>query len=182
MVKKPIQDLGEEHGGIMLMLDIMGKVATKLKNGENVKKEHLNKIVEFLRNFADKCHHGKEEKILFPELAKKPLNKKLINMLLGEHKAGRDYIRGIAESLKKYKAGNPYAIHIAINAEGYIQLLTEHIRKENTILFPIAIKELPEKLQKEIEERFEKLERDVIGVGKNKEYYGWIKGLKQIYQ
>ena len=180
-MKKPTQDLYEEHGGIILMLKIMGKIAEKLKKGEEVKKEHLSRIVEFLRNFADKCHHGKEEGILFPELVKKSTNVKLVNELLGEHKTGRDYIHGIAVSLEKYKAGNPDAIHIAVNSKGYIQLLTEHIKKENEILFPIAEKELSKELQEDIEKRFEKLERDVIGIGKHEEYHGWLKELKEFY-
>lgn len=180
-MKNPTKDLIEEHGGIILMLKIMVKVADRLKKGEEINKDHLKKIVEFLRNFVDKCHHGKEEGILFPELTQNTSNKKLVNELLGEHKTGRDYIRGITESLQDCKAGNPDAFHIAVNAEGYIKLLTEHIRKENTILFPIADKEISEKLQEEIEERFEKLEHDIIGEGKHEEYHGWLKELKNIY-
>ena len=119
-MKKPTLDLYEEHGGIVLMLKIMEKVADKLLNKEEVNKDHLNKILEFLRNFADKCHHGKEEDILFPQLLKEPANVALINELLGEHKTGRDYIRGIAESIESYKPGNPDSYHIAFNAKGYI--------------------------------------------------------------
>lgn len=181
MFKKPTKDLGEEHGGIMLMLKIMEKVAKKLQKGEEIRKNHLNKIVEFLKNFADRCHHGKEEDILFPQLAKKSSNKKLINELLGEHKTGRDFIRGIAESIGQYKPGNSDAIHIAININGYTKLLTEHIRKESIKLFPIADKQLSGKLQEEIEEKFEKLEREVIGVGQHEEYHGWLKELNIIY-
>ena len=180
MVKRPIQDLSEEHGAIMLMLKIMEKVAKKLKRGEDVDKYHLKKIVEFLKNFADRCHHGKEEGILFPELVKKAANRIIVNELLGEHKTGRDFIRGMAESLVGYKPGNPDAIHIAVNAQGYIQLLTEHIRKEN-ILFTRVDKQLSKKLQGKIEERFENLERDVIGIGKHEEYHGWLKKFKEIY-
>ena len=139
-MEKPTQDLFEEHGGIILMLKIMGKVAERLKKGEEVKREHLNKIVEFLRNFADKCHHGKEEGILFPEIAKNKFNVQMIYEFLGEHKSGRDYIRGIAEGLKDYETGNPEAYHIAKNMTGYIQLLNHHIQEENTKLFPTAEK------------------------------------------
>ena len=146
MQKRPVQDLKEEHGGIIVMLNIMKKVATKLKNREEVKKEHLEKIVEFLRNFADKCHHGKEESILFPEVVKNVSNLVLVNELLGEHKTGRDYIRGIDESLKYYDMGNPDAYHIATNMEGYILLLTQHIKKESKLLFPIVDKQIPDKL------------------------------------
>jgi hemerythrin-like domain-containing protein len=180
-MSKPTQDLIKEHGGIMLMLSIMGKVADSLRQGQEVKREHLEKIVEFLKNFADKCHHGKEESILFPELTKNIANQKLINDFLGEHKSGRDYIRGIAESLPQYAPGNPDAIHIATNADGYIRLLTEHIKKENTVLFPIADKELSEEMQTELFKKFETLEHDVIGEGKHEEYHGWLKELESEY-
>ena len=181
MQKKPVQDLKDEHVGIIVMLDVMKKVAKRLKDREEVKKEHLEKITEFLQNFADKCHHGKEEGILFPEVAKNVSNLFMVNELLGEHKTGRDYIRGIAESLKYYDTGSPDAYHIATNMEGYIYLLTEHIKKESESLFPIVDKQISDKVQFEIEERFETLERDVIGEGKHEEYHGWLKELKKVY-
>jgi hemerythrin-like domain-containing protein len=181
MQKRPVQDLEDEHGGIIIMLGVMKIVAKRLKDREEVKKEHLEKIVEFLSNFADKCHHGKEEGILFPEVVKVVSNLFMVNELLGEHKAGRDYIKGIAESLKYYNTGNPDAYHIATNIEGYISLLIEHIRKENKLLFPIADKQIPDNVQLMIEEKFEILERDVIGEGKHEEYHGWLKDLKKIY-
>lgn len=181
LTKKPTGDLIEEHDGIGLMLRIMEKVAGKLKAGKEVDKRHLSKVVEFLKNFADKCHHGKEEGILFPELLKNSGNEKLINELSGEHKTGRDFIRGIAESLERYQKGNPDAFHIAVNALGYSQLLTEHIKKENTILFPAADKELSDELQAEISEKFEKLEVEVIGAGKHEEYHHWLEELSGIY-
>jgi hemerythrin-like domain-containing protein len=179
-MKKPTQDLSEEHGSILLMLKIMEEIAKRLKNGDNINKEHLQRVVEFVRNFADKCHHGKEEGILFPELVKNISNQKIINELLGEHKTGRDYIKGIAESLEQYAPGNPDATHIALNAEGYIRLLMEHIRKEAS-LFLTADKELSEELQIEIEEKFEKLEEEVIGAGKHGEYHVWLKELENVY-
>jgi len=118
---------------------------------------------------------------LFPEVIKNISNLYLINELLGEHKTGRDYIHGIAQSLKYYDTGSPDAYHIATNMEGYVYLLTEHIKKESKSLFPIVDKQIPDEIQREIEERFEKLERDVIGEGKHEEYHTWLKDLKKIY-
>jgi hemerythrin-like domain-containing protein len=66
MQKNPVQDLRNEHSAISIMLGVMKKVAIRLKNREEVKKEHLDKIVDFLINFADKCHHGKEESFNTP--------------------------------------------------------------------------------------------------------------------
>lgn len=180
-MKKPTIDLEEEHGGIMLMLKIIEKISGMLEEGKDVNKEHLNKIVDFLRNFTDKCHHGKEEDILFPEMVSHGSNLPLINELLGEHKAGRDYIRGIGESLDSFRAGNPNAFHISVNMRGYVSLLTNHIQKENTVLFPLAEKELSQELQAKIEESFETLEREVIGAGKHEEYHALLKELKDIY-
>lgn len=179
-MKKPIQDLIEEHGGIILMLKIMAKVAEKLRQGEGIDRRQLKKIVEFLRNFADKCHHGKEEGILFPELAKNESNRIIINELLGEHKTGRDYIRGISESIDGFQPGSPDAIHIAVNSEAYAGLLTEHIKKEH-IFFETADKELSDDLQESIQKRFDKLEEEVIGEGKHEEYHGWLKELHQVF-
>jgi hemerythrin-like domain-containing protein len=105
----------------------------------------------------------------------------MVNELIGEHKTGRDYIQGIAESLKYYKTGNSDAYHIAVNMEGFVLLLLEHIKKESKLLFPIVDKQIPDDVQVLIEEKFEILERDVIGEGKHEEYRGWIKDLKKIY-
>lgn len=181
MLNRPIEDLKNEHGGILVMLDIMKIVAKRLKDRGDVQKEHLEKIAEFLSNFADRCHHGKEEDILFPEVIKDISNLFMVNELLGEHKSGRDYIHGIIESIKYYKTGNPDAFHIAVNMEGYIYLLREHIRKESISLFPIAERQIPDDVQSLMEKKFEALERDVIGEDKHEEYRGWLKELKKIY-
>ena len=180
-MEKPTLDLVNEHSGIMLMLQIMNRVSRRLLAGENVDKDDLEKIVEFLRNFADKCHHGKEEGILFPELINDESSTALTTQLLGEHKSGRDLIKGMVESLPAYAPGNSDAIHIGVNANEYISLLTQHIEKENVTLFPLADQTLTESKQKEILERFEALERDVIGAGKHEEYHGWLKELKGKY-
>lgn len=181
LMRNSTEDLIDEHGGIELMSRIMKKMAEKLQAGEEVDKVHLIKVIEFLKNFVDKCHHGKEEGILFPELFKNSANKVLVNELLGEHKTGRDFIRGIADSLENYQKGNPDAFHVAVNFLDYSQLLEEHMKKENTILFPVADKELSVELQVEISERFEKLEVEVIGVGKHEEYHHWLEELSGTY-
>ena len=174
-------DLIEEHGGIMLMLSIMKKVAEKLKAGEEVSKEHIDKILEFLVNFADKCHHGKEEDMLFPEMIKNHANQGLVAELLDEHQTARVYIKSIADSLKNYEPGNSDVGNIAVNMEKYIELLTEHVRKENNQLFPIANKEFSPETQEQMAENFENFEHDVIGGGKHEEYHGWLEELKKAY-
>lgn len=180
-MKTPVQDLTSEHDAVRVMLQILAKVADKLRSGENVKVEHLQKILEFLQNFVDKCHHGKEENILFPALiADDKFNATIISELLGEHKTGRDLIRGFAESLSDYKQSNEHAYHIAVNFESYIRLLTEHINKENTLILPLADK-LPAEQQTTIEEKFEDAETNIIGSDKHVEYHHWLIELQNLY-
>lgn len=177
---KPAEDLIAEHRGILLMLKVMEKIAGRMKRGETLDEEHLRKMVEFLRNFVDKCHHGKEEGILFPEIAKTAAHVGTVNELLGEHMTGRDLIGGIVASLLAYAPGNPDAFHIAVNCEEYVRLLARHIEKETPLLVA-ADTELADAAQDEIGRRFDALERDVIGEGKHEEYHGWLKEFKAAY-
>lgn len=66
--QKPTEYLTEEHEAIKKMLKIVDKVSLKLESGEEVSPDHLEKIVYFIRGFADKCHYAKEEDLLFPAM------------------------------------------------------------------------------------------------------------------
>jgi len=174
MQKNPIQNLRDEHGAISIILSVMKKVATRLKNSEEVKKEHLGKIVEFLINFADKCHHGKEENVLFP-LFNEPGKSAsaTIASFLEDHERGRAFVRALAEAVAKKDTKN-----IIKNARGYAGLLPKHIKKENEI-FPKWIGPLSDEAKEELFEKFEKIEEEVIGLGKHHEYIRNIEGLKK---
>lgn len=65
---RPTEELVTEHNAIKRMLDILERVSRRLEIGETVDAEHLERIVDFIRGFADRCHHGKEEDLLFPEM------------------------------------------------------------------------------------------------------------------
>jgi len=177
----PVQDLQIEHVGIVNMLHVMEKISAQLRQGQEIPRAHLEKVAEFIKNFADRCHHGKEEGILFPAMAQNTANRPLINELLGEHQTGRDYMRGIVDSIPRAGAGTPDAFHIAVNLEGYVSLLTRHIRTESVALFPLVETQFTEPELHQMEERFEELENNVIGVGRHAEYHGWIAELSKIY-
>jgi hemerythrin-like domain-containing protein len=65
-----IEQLKKEHAVIERMLAILETVCLRLQAGELVDPAHVGQIVEFFRGFADECHHGKEEAVLFPALEK----------------------------------------------------------------------------------------------------------------
>ncbi len=181
---KATEQLRNEHEGIKLMMRILEKLCGKLDAGEAVDPEHLEKITEFLRVFADKCHHGKEEDLLFPamEAAGIPREGGPIGVMLLEHDKGRGYIMGMADAVAKYKRGdNKAAPVIASNARNYISLLTQHIEKENRVLFPMADAHLSEERQESMFEEFEKIEVEKIGVGKHEEFHRLLDDLAETY-
>ena len=102
--------------------------------------------------------------------------------MLKEHEIGRSYVRNMSEAAEKYKTGEPmYSSQFADNAEKYIELLTQHIDKEDNILYPIADMQLSEEKQSELIEKFDELEQERIGIGKNEELHDLLHHLEDRY-
>ena len=178
------EQLQDEHQGIKVGLKILMKFSEKLDSGEEVSARHLEQILDFIKNFADRCHHAKEEKILLAEreLWGGPRDGGPIGVMLAEHDLGRGYVKEMSESLARYSKGQKDAAReLAKNARDYINLLTEHIEKEDNILYPIADMHLDENQQKKLLKEFERIEREEIGEGKHEEYHCLLHALRDIY-
>jgi hemerythrin-like domain-containing protein len=177
---KATEDLKQEHEGILLMLNIMEQISAM----NELNTVHLAQIIDFIKTFADKCHHGKEEDLLFPKLIEKGIDKENgpIGVMLFEHEQGRKYIQELSNSFENYKNGDKSAIvGIKDNMNKYINLLRNHISKENNMLFNMADKVLSVEEQDNLFEEFEKIEIERIGVGKHEEYHQLLKLLKKEY-
>ncbi len=160
--------LRHEHEAILKMLDVTEKVANRLQRGEAVRQEVLANLQEFFRLFADQCHHGKEEDLLFPLLEQKgvPRAGGPIGVLLDEHEEGRSLIRQMRDAAEAAKSGVTGAgSRWAGAARRYAGLLRGHIEKENNVLFMMAERVLSPREQEQLAEDFEKLEVDKMGVG-----------------
>jgi len=181
---KATQQLKDEHEGIKLMLNIMEKISRDLADGKKLNYDHYGKIIEFLQGFADRCHHAKEEVVLFPALEKHGIQNEdgPIGVMLNEHRNGRELVIILDMAFKELKSGNKPAINSIISSSNdYIQLLRNHIEKENYVLFSLADKVLSVEEQSEIAEQFEKIETEKIGIGKHEAYHHLLKELKNIY-
>lgn len=181
---KAIQQLKDDHEGIKLMLTIMEKISCNLEADEELNIDQYEKIIDFLKGFVDKCHHGKEEEILFPALEKHGIQNEggPIGMMLKEHRAGRKNVEEISKAFDEFKKGNKQAIKSIITSSmNYIQLLRNHIEKESNVLFAMADQVLNEEEQSALFEAFERLEVEKTGEGKHEEYHHLLKELKQKY-
>lgn len=181
---KPTQVLIDEHSGIMVILKVLEKINSDIESGKEMNTQHLDEIIEFFKIFVDQCHHSKEEVYLFPavESIGYEADGDLIKELLEEHKMGRETVVKIKNDLNKYKNGEKDKLKEIKKSTGkYITLLTDHIKKENTIFFPRADSLLSGDEQREMIEEFNEIETDVIGIGRHEEFHMMIEELKKIY-
>jgi hemerythrin-like domain-containing protein len=163
----PTQVLMAEHELILEALDALEQRVAAIREGTPPDRAYMEKAVTFLREFADTCHHGKEENLLFTRMAERgfPTRSGPIAVMLSEHEAGRAYIRGIADGAATLATDPAAADRIAQNARGYIDLLRAHIGKENTVLFPMADRALTPEDQAHLAKEFERFEAEKTGAG-----------------
>ena len=160
--------LRHEHEAILRMLDVADEVSRRVERGVPVAPEAFSGLVEFFRLFADKCHHGKEEDLLFPALEGKGLPREggPVGVMLIEHDQGRAYMKEMAAVAEAIVKGNADAVRRWVAAaRGYSDLLRAHIQKENNILFVMAERILSDDEQAELARGFERIEIDKMGAG-----------------
>jgi hemerythrin-like domain-containing protein len=160
--------LRQEHDAILRMLDVAEESARRLQHGEAVPRDVLNGLLEFLQLFADRCHHGKEEDLLFPLLEKKGLTLEggPIGVMLHEHDLGRDLVAQMTRAAAAYNTGDKLAgRRWAEPTLQYAALLREHIHKENNILFVMAERLLTPSEQQELTLAFATVETEKMGAG-----------------
>ena len=181
---KPTDILIKEHDAIMIMLNILEKVCLRLDAGERVKDTDLENIVELFKIFADKCHHGKEEDILFPALEEYgiPNEGGPIGVMLSEHIAGRDNVKEMNDAIPGIRDGIEAAsIEFVSYARNYVALLTEHIDKENNILFKMADIRIPEERQQSLLMDFERADEEKFGSGVHEKFPKLLEELSGVY-
>jgi hemerythrin-like domain-containing protein len=181
---KATDQLRDEHKGVLLMLTILEKVSTKLVLEGSLDNEHFEGMLEFFSVFVDRCHHGKEEDLLFPayEAAGIPNKNGPIGAMLAEHVEGRGYVKGMVEAFNGFKKGEHYSgTRIVEYATKYISLLRQHIDKEDTVLYPMGDAKLSERKNKELLAGFDTIENERVGAGKHEQFHAMIDQLRNIY-
>ena len=180
-----INELLSEHEAVRLTLKILKKIAQRIdETGKISDTEHVEQLFEFFSTFVDRCHHGKEEELLFPALEQVGISREggPVGVMLKEHQQGRDLVAKMKNDLSRYRdGGDNAALNFKKHADAYIALLDFHIEKENNVLFPMAIKHLPENMLVEMKNGFDKIESEKIGVGKHEDFHQMLDALKRIY-
>src|ERR1035437_4192043 len=167
-----VEMLEAEHRVIQKMVAGMSVLADQLEGGEPVDVSLLESIVAFLRRFADRLHHGKEESFLFPALIRRgvPSHGCPIGGLTMEHQKGRVMVGELADAVRGYAAGEPpVRENLVRSLRALVAFYPNHIWKEDYLLFPLAGKVLTPEDQQELMDQFDTVERE-LGLDVHEEF------------
>ncbi|MFW9896440.1 MAG: hemerythrin domain-containing protein [Candidatus Thorarchaeota archaeon] len=135
----PIGPLMIEHRLIEKMMQFMEEEIGKMKKHNKANPLFIDTAVDFIRMYADKTHHGKEEDILFRDLEKKalsPNHTKIMNELIEEHIWARSKVGKLVEAKNQYVKGNVKVLDEIIGLMNeLVEFYPKHINKEDKHFF-----------------------------------------------
>jgi hemerythrin-like domain-containing protein len=181
---KPTEILKDEHRIIEQVLQALEGIATLAGKESKLAREDAASAIDFIRNFADKLHHAKEEDLLFTEMEAVgfPREGGPIAVMLHEHDFGRGCVRKMADALDAAGSGDAGAIEIFCqNAGAFTGMLRAHIQKEDNILYPMADDAFDDATQAELLSAFAEAEAGLGGDAVRDKYIESAKQLQARY-
>jgi hemerythrin-like domain-containing protein len=176
----------EEHQYILRMLEVVRKACYGVLKGEAICYEDFELMIDFIRNYADAHHHGKEEKLLFNEMVTHlgPLGNKLVTHgMLVEHDSGRLFIQELSAALERVKEGDEMSkLDVIANAISYTHLLKRHIEKEDTVIYTFAQRQLSSDIIEKVNQETVAFEEDAQKKGIQTHYQDLLETLERKYQ
>lgn len=163
----PVDVLSQEHQTITSVLEVMAHEARQLHDGAAVRGAFWSPVLDFLEHYADRCHHAKEEQLLFVEMERAglPRDHGPTACMRAEHESGRAARQQMLAALQANSGRQ-----LAIAADGYTLLLREHIEKEDQVLFPLAKSMLDAAAVQRLASGFARVERADMGEGAHGRY------------
>lgn len=170
---KATEILMSEHRVIERVIAALEAAANRLADDQAVRPGFFIDAADFIKGFADGCHHRKEEGVLFTTMSDYgvPVQGGPIGVMLADHEQGRVYTRGMRQAAEAVEAGDTAARSaVIVNARGYASLLRNHILKEDHVLFQLADQVIPVDQQETVYEGFETVEHEETGEGVHEKY------------
>jgi hemerythrin-like domain-containing protein len=150
----------------MRMISLIAREAASIEKNNVVNQSFIRSVVDFIRSYADRTHHGKEEGILFRDLGKKqlsPVDKKIMDELIQEHIFGRVTTNELAALVDAYQKGDASALPgIAGTLRKFTDFYPNHIEKEDKVFFPLAMAYFSEPEQQSMLDEFLEFDAKLI--------------------
>ena len=149
-----------DHEVILQAVHVLDAICTEIQHGKDMNRNDVRALLTFLRDFADGCHHVKEEAIFFPALmqAGMTLQAGPLRVMSYEHERGRALTAAMEEALDRNNNQD-----FLMYARRYVELLSEHIEKENYVLFDKADQILSDEDDQKVTDAFEQFENTTVG-------------------
>ena len=176
----------QEHANISRMLEVIRQASIGILEGKPVEVDDFREMVDFIRNYADRHHHGKEEKFLFPVMVQK-LGRVADNLvthgMLVEHDLGRDHVMSLATALDDYEKDpkTEYKLDILTEAMGYARLMKRHVEKENNVVYTFAENQLAAEDLAAIDAKSRKFEEEEKAKGVQDHYLAILEKMEKKY-
>jgi len=172
---RPIEVLMNEHRVIEQVIGCLEEMTNRCAAGQALDVTSASEAIDFFRVFADRCHHGKEEDLLFPAMEQKGFSREQgpTGVMLREHEAGRFHVDGMSKAIDRINSGDSdHTAQAAFveHARSFAALLRQHILKEDHCLFPMADRALSAAEQEALGASFAKVEHDDLGPGVHEKY------------
>jgi hemerythrin-like domain-containing protein len=131
-----------EHRLIEQMLNVIQRKLERAEQTQAIDPYFVDTAVDFIRVYADRTHHGKEEDIMFRDLHKKQLSDKdrlLMDELIEDHISSRNTTKALVEANMRYRRGNEAALgEVAACLKTLVEFYPKHIKKEDVVFFPAS--------------------------------------------
>ena len=165
-IMKPRGPLMIEHRLIEKMLEVVRNQISLIDTTNSVDPVFIDTTIDFIRTYADRTHHGKEEDIMFRELAKKtmtPEDTKVMSELVDEHKYARQVVGELVQAKKHYLEGRLESLQtIKEKLTVLVEFYPEHITKEDKVFFPNSERYLSQKEQETMLQEFWEFDQRMI--------------------
>lgn len=167
--------LRHEHDAILMALKILDQISMEARLGNEKPADSL-RFLGFLREFADTCHHGKEEGLLFPAMieAGTPASDGPVSVLRSEHEHGRALVAAMAEAVESPMSPERFS-NVATD---YAHHMRTHIAKENDEIFPMADRLVAPDVLDGLVSAFERHEEQVMGTGRHEDLHDNAEGIE----
>lgn len=164
----PIGPLMKEHRKIERMVALIANEAVRLASDHAAQPslEFIDAALIFMREYADECHHGKEEDILFADLGERDISdehRQIMERLLADHVRGRELVGALDDAAQRWGKGEARARAEIVEAlQGIAALYPDHIRTEDKQFFIPVMNYLSDEEQEEMIEEMWDFDHDLF--------------------
>jgi hemerythrin-like domain-containing protein len=155
-----------EHRLIERMITLVEQKLEKIQTTNQVDPFFIDIVVDFIRIYADRTHHGKEEDILFKKLANKQISdqdRRIMDELVDEHVLGRMTTKELVEANAQYRMGEKSALAVIVSKlRRLVDFYPKHIEKEDKVFFPAYMQYLSDEEDQLMLKEFYEFDRVMI--------------------